>query len=105
MSDRFNELPVAAQTAYAELAEETRAVELQGALADLPGSFHRLERRGKGYWYCSFRDPGVPSVRMIYVGPDTDAVRALARETKARSRTESESIAFSLGGSVSFNRC
>lgn len=88
MPDRFTELPVAAQTAYAELAEETRAVEMQRALADLPGSFHRLERRGKGYWYYSYRDPGVPSARMIYVGPDTDAVRALTRETQAKPRRE-----------------
>ena len=42
---RFTELPLAAQTAYAETAEQTRALELTNALSGLVGSFHKLERK------------------------------------------------------------
>ncbi len=40
----FTELPLSAQTAYAELLEQTRALELTNALSGLVGSFHKLAR-------------------------------------------------------------
>lgn len=51
MPHRFTELTVAAQAAYAELSDRTRQTELDRALSGLPGSFHRLDRKGRGYWY------------------------------------------------------
>jgi hypothetical protein len=84
MSDRFAELPLAAQTAYAELAEATRTSELSGALANLTGSFHRRAlSRGTAYWYFTYRDPGGERPRMIYVGPDNEAVRRLVDNFKS----------------------
>lgn len=75
---RFAELPVSAQTAYAELAEQTRAFELTNALAGLVGSFQKLTRKGQNYWYFAYRDLD-RKVRMVYVGPDDERVRALVK--------------------------
>ena len=73
---RFSELNLSAQTAYAELFEQTRAFEMTNALAGLAGSFHKLERKGKSYWYFAYRDTD-QKLRMAYVGPDEARVRAL----------------------------
>ena len=82
---RSSDLPLSAQTAYAELAEQTRAFELSGALAGLVGSFHKLERKGRNYWYFAYRDLA-RKVRMVYVGPDDDRVRALVDKFKTTRR-------------------
>ncbi len=74
---RFTELPLSAQTAYAELFEQTRTFEVTNALAGLTGSFHKLTRKGQDYWYFAYRDLD-RKVRMAYVGPDGERVRALA---------------------------
>lgn len=73
---RFSELTLSAQTAYAELFEQTREFELTNALAGLTGSFHKLTRKGKSYWYFAYRDLD-QKTRMAYVGPDDERVRAL----------------------------
>jgi hypothetical protein len=73
---RFAELSLAAQTAYSELAEQTRAFELTHALAGLAGTFQKLSRKGRVYWYFAYRDLD-GSVRMAYVGPNDERVRAL----------------------------
>lgn len=73
---RFVELSLSAQTAYAELAEQTRVFELTNALASLVGSFQKLTRKGKDYWYFAYRDLD-QKVRMVYVGPDDERVRVL----------------------------
>ena len=72
---RFAELPLSAQTSYAELLEQTRALELTSALAGLVGSFHKLARKGQAYWYFAYRDLR-QKVRMAYVGRDGARVRA-----------------------------
>lgn len=82
---RFLELPLAAQTAYAELAEQARALELSNALAGLKGSFHRMDRKGSGYWYFAYRDLD-QRVRMAYVGPDEPRVQALVERFAAVRR-------------------
>jgi hypothetical protein len=83
---RYRELPLSAQTAYAELAEQTRAFELTGAPAGLAGSFQKLVRRGNSYWYFAYRDLD-QKVRMIYVGPDDDRVRTLVERFKSAPGT------------------
>jgi len=83
---RFSELSLAAQTAYAELAEQTRAFEATNALGGLVGSFQKLDRKGQAYWYFSYREPGGKG-RMSYVGPDDERVRALIERFR-RSRRE-----------------
>ncbi|OGA18585.1 MAG: hypothetical protein A3H32_08690 [Betaproteobacteria bacterium RIFCSPLOWO2_02_FULL_63_19] len=72
---RYTELALSAQTAYAELLEQTRTLELTNALAGLVGSFHKLTRKGRDYWYFAYRDLG-QNVRMAYAGPDDKRVRS-----------------------------
>ena len=84
---RFAELPLSAQTAYAELAEQTRAFETDNALGGLVGSFHKLDRKGQGYWYFAFRDLE-GKVRMSYVGPDEARVRALIERFRRQRRVK-----------------
>ena len=81
---RYNELPLSAQTAYAELAEQTRVFETSSALSGLSGSFQKLKRKGQEYWYFAFRDGD--KVRMSYVGPDDERVRALIERFKQSRR-------------------
>lgn len=73
---RYTELPLSAQTAYAELAEQARAFEMTNALGGLVGSFQKLARKGQEYWYFAYREPG-GKVRLSYVGPDEERVRKL----------------------------
>ena len=82
---RFAELPLAAQAAYSELAEQARTFEQTNALAGLVGSFHKLERKGRNYWYFAFRDLD-GRVRMSYVGPDDGRVRALVKKFRESRR-------------------
>lgn len=84
MPARYAELSLSAQTAYAELAERTRATELSGALAGISGSFHkRTQRRGADYWYFTYREPGVERPRLVYVGPDTAEIRSFVESFKS----------------------
>lgn len=84
MPERYAELSLSAQTAYAELAERTRAAELSGALAGISGSFHKkLLRKGAKYWYFAYREPGVERPRLVYIGPDSGEVRSLVENFRS----------------------
>jgi hypothetical protein len=55
------------------------------AVADLRGTPTRVERKGKIYWYDSFRVGS--EVRKTYIGEDTDEIRArLARHAELAAR-------------------
>jgi hypothetical protein len=82
---RYTELALSAQTAYAELFEQTRTLELTNALACLVGSFHKLTRKGQDYWYFAYRELG-QKVRMAYVGPDDKRVRVLVERFRRNRR-------------------
>lgn len=84
---RYRELPLASHTAYAELAEQARAFEISGALTGLTGSFQKLARKGRAYWYFAYRDLD-GKVRMVYVDPDEDRVRALVERFKSSRKTK-----------------
>jgi hypothetical protein len=84
---RFAELSLAAQTAYSELAEQTRAFELNSALAGLVGTFQKLTRKGRAYWYFAYRDLD-GKVRMAYVGPNDERVRALVERFQRTRRAK-----------------
>jgi hypothetical protein len=88
---RYSELPLSAQTAYAELAERTRTFEFGNALSGLSGSFHTLQRKGTAYWYFSYREAGVERSRVIYVGPDNAQIRTLVE--KFRSERNPKALA------------
>ena len=71
----FEELSLTAQTAYAELVEQTRTFELE-ALAGLKGSFHTRTIHGRRYVYFGYRDVD-GTQRMAYVGPAGKRVKTL----------------------------
>ena len=73
----------AAQAAYAELLEVTRHVELSRSVENLSGSFNRKVVKGITYWYYQFTDAGGGRTNQIFVGRDSDKIRALVE----RSRT------------------
>lgn len=78
---RFAELALSAQTAYAELFSQTQGFELDNALAGLVGAFHRRTLKNHDYWYFAYRDID-QKLRMVYVGPDNERVRALVERFK-----------------------
>lgn len=83
---RFSELSLSAQTAYAQLFDATLATELSRSVGNLRGSFARKTVKGREYWYFQFTDLG-GTLRQLYVGPDSEPVRALVAESR-QSREE-----------------
>jgi len=73
---RFVSLSLSAQTAYAELFSQTQTFEMTNALAGLVGAFHKRTLKSRDYWYFGYRDID-QKLRMAYVGPDSERVRAL----------------------------
>jgi hypothetical protein len=81
----YQELSIAAQTAYAEVLEQAQASELD-SLSGLTGSFQRRLIKGHEYVYFGYRDPIGGSQRRVYVGPADDRVNALvARFTAGKA--------------------
>ncbi|NJS35747.1 MAG: hypothetical protein HC765_03810 [Brachymonas sp.] len=70
------DLPLAAQTAYAQLLETLQMHDMQRSVADAPGSFNRKEIKGKSYWYYQYRDLD-SKLCQIYLGPESEALNAL----------------------------
>lgn len=60
------------QTAFAELVDRCRLAEFDRDFAP-QGSFVRIEKSGKGYWYFKIYSEG--KNRSKYVGPDSPALR------------------------------
>lgn len=73
---RHSQLSLSGQTAYAELFSQTQAFEMNSALGGLVGTFHKRSLKGRDYWYFAYRDID-QKLRMAYVGPDDERVRAL----------------------------
>src|SRR5438552_522115 len=76
MPSLYQDLSLAAQTAYAEVLDQTRTLELD-ALAGLTGAFHRRTIKGCDYVYFGYRDPIGGAQRRIYIGPADERVNAL----------------------------
>lgn len=72
----FNELPLAAQTAYAQLLDAALSADHLRSVADLPGSFARKIVKGSPYWYYQYTEPS-GKLKQVYVGPDNAVVRGL----------------------------
>lgn len=74
--DRFQPLSSTAQTAYAQLLDAAQAAEMSRTVADLRGSFASKQVKGRTYWYFQYTDVS-GKLRQVYVGPDSERVRAL----------------------------
>ena len=73
------ELPLTAQTAYAQLLDAAVAADHQRSVASLSGSFARKTVKGATYWYYQYTEPS-GKLRQVYVGPQSEAVEALRRK-------------------------
>lgn len=79
----FADLPLTAQTAYAQLFDTCVSAEHLRSVADLSGSFTAKFVKGHKYWYYQYTEPA-GKLRQIFVGPDNAAVNALiARKAEA----------------------
>jgi hypothetical protein len=85
-------LPAAAQAAYAELFDALRHDELSRSIESLSGSFSRKKVGGAVYWYYQFTDLD-GSLRQFFVGPDTEEVRKLVEQARARNTKPVERLA------------
>lgn len=74
-------LPLSAQTGYAQLLDAALADETSRSVAALSGAFTAKTIKGLKYWYYVYRDG--EKVRQIYVGPDSSRVRALIERKSA----------------------
>lgn len=80
-NSEYNHMPsqtlsMTAQTAFSQVAEVALTAEHMRSVADLPGSFVAKSVKGHKYWYYQYSEPaGVR--RQVFVGPDSDTVRAL----------------------------
>ncbi|MES2482401.1 MAG: GSU2403 family nucleotidyltransferase fold protein, partial [Pseudomonadota bacterium] len=87
MAARYTTQPVATSTAYAQLHTAAMAIEFDRDVSHLNGSFGTKTIHGSVQWYFSFRDID-QRVRQLYVGPDTDEVRALVQRAAAAQPKE-----------------
>jgi hypothetical protein len=69
-------------TQYAELLEQTLALEASHSLAHVRGSFVTRVVKGQVYHYYHYRDL-LGEVRQIYLGPDSTAWRRFIEDTQA----------------------
>lgn len=72
----FEELPLTAQTAYAQVLDAALSADHLRSVADLPGSFAQKVVKGNPYWYYQYTEPS-GKLKQIYVGPDNAGVRGL----------------------------
>lgn len=84
----YFDLPLTAQTTYAQLLDAVLSSEHFRSVADLSGSFASKTVKGHRYWYYQFTEPS-GKLRQIFVGPDTDAVRGLLERSKQPASGES----------------
>ncbi len=86
-------LPAAAQTAYAEILEVARHQEISRSVRDLAGSFNRKVVKGTEYWYYQFRDSEGGATRQLFVGRDSEQLRALIAKARQRDTREVSALA------------
>jgi hypothetical protein len=84
----YRELPVSASTAYAQLHAAAMGLELDRDVSHLHGSFATKQVRGTTQWYFAFREPD-QRIRQIYIGPDSDEVRALVERGRVEAPIKS----------------
>lgn len=87
----YQELPLTAQTAYAQLADVAMSLELDRSIAHLHGSFSQKTVQGAAYWYFSYRDLD-GRLRQLYVGPDNEPVRAAVERARQSERRPDQAL-------------
>jgi hypothetical protein len=90
--DRYKDLSLSAQTAYAEALESAQALELSRTVANLNGSFAKKKVKGSIYWYFQFRDIN-GAVKQIYVGPASERIEQLLGAAKLQTQSNPDALA------------
>jgi hypothetical protein len=82
---RFAELPLSAQTLYAQVFDAASAAEVARSIANIRGgSIATKTVKGAKYFYFQYRDIN-GAVRQIYLGPDSERLHALIERARAPS--------------------
>ncbi|HKV97347.1 MAG TPA: nucleotidyltransferase domain-containing protein [Gammaproteobacteria bacterium] len=87
----YTELPLTAQTTFAQLQDVVLAEHVSRSVAQLRGNFARKSVKGRDYWYFVFRESGYH--RQIYVGPDEPRVRALVEKKRDANSSQIAALA------------
>ena len=89
MPARFSTpITASAQAAYAEILEVTRHQELSRSVENLSGSFSRKTVKGATYWYYQFTEGAGGGTRQIFVGRDSEKLRALVERAKTKDTSQ-----------------
>lgn len=70
------------QTLYAELLEQTLALEASRSAASLPGTLVERTVKGRAYHYYVYRDLA-NQYRQVYIGPDSEPVRRYIKKVQS----------------------
>lgn len=81
----FTRLSLTSQTLYAELLEQTMALEAARSAASLPGTFTTRIVKGRTYHYYVYRDIG-GKFQQVYLGADSDEVRGFIKRVREEKR-------------------
>ena len=84
MAEFSTPISAVALAAYSDLLDVTRREDLSRSIANLSGSFSRKEVRGSTYWYYQATDVLAGGTRQMFVGPDTEQVRALVEQSRTK---------------------
>lgn len=84
-------LSLAAQTAFAQLAEAVLTAEHLRTVAQLPGAFTSKQVKGHKYWYYQYTEPS-GARRQIFVGPDNETVRALVSKSNQAADSDIKAL-------------
>lgn len=82
-----------AQAAYAQLLEVTRRQEISRSVENLSGSFNRKTVKGATYWYYQFTRGTGGGTQQIFVGRDSERLRALVERAKAKDTSSVDGLA------------
>ncbi len=79
---RATRTTLTSQTLYAELLEQTLALEASRSAASLPGSFTKRKVKGRNYHYYVYRDLN-NRYQQVYIGPDSDATQRFVEKVRS----------------------
>jgi len=78
---RATRTTLTSQTLYAELLEQTLALEASRSAASLPGSFTKRKVKGRAYHYYVYRDLN-NRYQQVYIGPDSETTRDFVEKVR-----------------------
>lgn len=85
--ERWTELPLSAQTGYAQLLDAAIAANLGRDVADLRGSFASKRVKGRDYWYFQFTGL-TGKLHQLYVGPASSELETIIAQHRAGGRNQ-----------------